>query len=286
MHTSVLVDEVLHFLKPESNGNFIDCTAGSGGHSKSILGKTEPKGKVLAFEWDKDLYKLLKKKEDKRFSVVNESYTNLKEVVDREAFYPVNGILFDLGFSSFHVDESKRGFSFMRDEVLDMRYNREILLTAKEIVNKAKEKDLFYILKNYGEEEYAGRIAKKIVFRRENKPIKNTGDLVKIVESAVPEEYKERRIHCATKTFQAIRIAVNAELLNLKAALPQALEILEKGGRIVVICFHGGEEEIVKSFFKKSNVEIITKSPTNPAEEEINKNVRSRSAKLYAVTKK
>ncbi len=288
MHIPVLKNEVLHFLNPSSNDNFIDCTAGFGGHAFSILEKTNPEGKVLAFEWDEEVYAFLKEKESARFIPVNNSYTLLEETVKEKNFFPVAGVLFDLGFSSFHVDSSKRGFSFMRNELLDMRYNRNNPLTAREIVNSYKKKDIEYILKNWGEEDFAEKIAEKIIERRKDNLIETTQELVAIVEEVIPEKIKEKiKINVATKTFQAIRIAVNGELLGLKAGLSQALNVLQKRGRVVVICFHGGEERVLRSFVRSSdNCEMITGKPILPNQEEINKNIRSRSAKLYVLVKK
>ncbi len=287
MHIPVLEEEVLHFLNPRKNENFIDCTAGTGGHSRAILGKNGPFGKVMAIEWDEDLYNLLKEKETERFIPINESYTLVEEIVEEKNFFPVSGILFDLGFSSFHVDKSKRGFSFMREEPLDMRYNKKNPLTAYEIVNKYKEKDILHILQKWGEEDYAENIVRRIISEREKNPIETTRDLVKLIEMVVPEFYRRKqKINCATKTFQALRIAVNGELLGLEASLPKALKVMEKGGRMVVICFHGGEEKIVKSFFRSAEMELVTKKPVIPTEKEINKNIRSRSAKLYTAIKK
>ncbi len=287
MHISVLKDEALYFLKPKSGENFIDCTSGSGGHIEAILEKNGPEGKVLGFEWDEELYNILKEKESERFILVNESYTLLEDVVEEKKFGPVSGIIFDLGFSSFHVDSSKRGFSFMRDEKLDMRYNTNTILTAHEIVNRYKEKDLLYILKKWGEEDFATEIARTIVEKRKDGEINTTRELVEIIEVAVPRRYREgQRIHCATKTFQALRITVNGELLALEATLSQAFNVLEKGGRLVIICFHGGEEKVVRNFLRGANVELVTTEPVTPEQEEINKNNRSRSAKLYAAIKK
>ncbi len=286
MHVPVLVDEVLHFLNPKSNENFIDCTAGGGGHTREILKKTEPEGRVLAFEWDKGLCERLKKDESERFLIVNESYTRVEEVVKEKNFFPVHGVLFDLGFSSFHVDESGRGFSFREEEPLDMRYNEDSLLTAKDIVNRQREEDLVHILHHYSRERYAEEIVRAIVKRREKKEINTTKELREIIENAVPEHYKRGKIHCATKTFQALRIAVNAEILGLEVALEKAFNVMEDGGRLVVICFHAGEEKVVNKFLKKSGVEVLTESPVRPAQEEVKKNIRSRSAKLYAITKK
>ncbi len=286
MHIPVLKEEVLHFLNPKRNENFIDCTAGEGGHAFGIIEKNGPSGKVMAIEWDEELYNILKKKATERFVPVNSSYTLIKDIVKEKSFFPVNGVLFDLGFSSFHVDESGRGFSFMRKEPLDMRYNKKTTLTAYEIVNKYRKKNILYILKKWGEEDYAERIAHAIVSKRREAPIETTEDLTRIIESVVPKNYqKKTKINCATKTFQALRIAVNGELLGLKATLPEALEVMERGGRMAVICFHGGEEKLVRRFFRFADVKILTPRPVVPSEKEINKNVRSRSAKLYAVVK-
>jgi 16S rRNA (cytosine1402-N4)-methyltransferase len=287
MHIPVLKEEVLHFLNPKENENFIDCTAGFGGHSLSILEKNGPEGKVLGFEWDEDVYNTLKEKESERFIVVNESYTQIEEVVEEKKFSKVSGVLFDLGFSSFHVDKSQRGFSFMREEKLDMRYNENNPLTAYEIVNKYKEKDILHILEKWGEEDYAREIVEKIIFKRKERPIETTTQLAKIVESSIPKHYKDRKkINPATKTFQALRIAVNGELLGLTATLPLAYDVLERGGRMVIICFHGGEEKIVKNFFRSSNISNLTPKPIIPKKEEVIKNIRSRSAKLFAAIKK
>ncbi len=287
MHIPVLKEEALHFLNPQKDENFVDCTAGFGGHAFSILKNNGPSGKVLAMEWDEEIYNLLKKKETDRFIPVNESYTRIKEVVQEKRFFPVSGVLLDLGFSSFHVDESGRGFSFMRKEPLDMRYNKENPLTAHQIVNGYREKDIFYILKKWGDEDYAGKIARRIVSKRKEESIGTTTALAKIVEEVIPKkEQEKKRINSATKTFQALRIAVNGELLGLEAVLPKALEILEKGGRMVIICFHEGEERIVRQFFQFAKVTLLTTKPIIPTKEEINKNIRSRSAKLYAVLKK
>jgi 16S rRNA (cytosine1402-N4)-methyltransferase len=287
MHMPVLKEEVLHFLNPKENENFIDCTAGFGGHSLSILEKNGPEGKVLGFEWDEDVYNTLKEKESERFIVVNESYTQIEEVVEEKKFSKVSGVLFDLGFSSFHVDKSQRGFSFMREEKLDMRYNENNPLTAYEIVNKYKEKDILHILEKWGEEDYAREIVEKIIFKRKERPIETTTQLAKIVESSIPKHYKDRKkINPATKTFQALRIAVNGELLGLTATLPLAYDVLERGGRMVIICFHGGEEKIVRNFFRSSNISNLTPKPIIPKKEEVIKNIRSRSAKLFAAIKK
>jgi 16S rRNA (cytosine1402-N4)-methyltransferase len=287
MHIPVLKNEVLHFLNPKPGENFIDCTGGEGGYSEAILEKNSPNGLVLAFEWDEEVYEALKKKENERFVVINESYTTIKDVVQERKISPVSGVVFDLGFSSFHIDESKRGFSFMRDELLDMRYSKNNPVTAYDVVNKYKEKDLLYILKKWGEEDFFKEVARKIVTEREKLPIETTQDLVKVIDMAIPDVYKKKqKINFATKTFQAIRIAVNGEILAIEHTLPEALDVLEEGGRLVVVCFHGGEEKVVRSFFKNAKIKLLTESPVTPSQEEVFKNFRSRSAKLYAGVKK
>jgi len=211
--------------------------------------------------------------------LVNDSYVNLAETVRKQRFKPVSGILFDLGFSSWHLEESGRGFSFEKNEPLDMRYNPENPLTAEKIVNNWSEREIEKILREYGEERFTKRIAREIIQERKIKPIKTTFQLVETIKKSTPIWYHHRRIHPATRTFQALRIAVNDELNNLKKALPQAVEILEKDGRLAVISFHSLEDRIVKNFFRE-NLKILTKKPIRPSLEEIEINPRSRSAKL------
>ncbi len=287
MHLSVLKNEVIEYLDPKSNENFIDCTFGEGGHTIEILKRNGPKGKVLGIEIDKKLFEICKErfKELKRLILVCDSYSNLKEIVEKEKFEKVSGILFDLGLSSWHLKESKRGFTFLKNEPLIMSYSQKGK-TAKDLVNELSEKEICEILRKYGEERFAKKIAKEIVKERKRKPIETTFQLVEIIKKATPIWYQRRKIHFATKTFQALRIAVNAELENLQKALPQALEILEKGGRLVVISFHSLEDKIVKNFFKESEkrkqMKILTKKPIFPSQLEIKLNPSARSAKLRA----
>ena len=282
-HIPVLQKEVIEYLNPKPNENFIDCTIGEGGHTLAILEKNGPEGKVLGIEWDPELYRETKEKFVRfnltgRTVLVNNSYTNLKEIVERERFQPISGILFDLGFSSWHL-ESGRGFSFEKNEPLDMRYSPENPLTAEKIVNNFSEREIEKILREYGEERFAKEIARKIVDTRKVKPIETTSQLVEIIRMAFPRKYRFGRIHFATRTFQALRIAVNDELKNLENALPQALEILEKDGRLAAISFHSLEDRIVKNFFRE-NLKILTKKPIRPSLAEIKLNPRSRPAKL------
>jgi len=289
MHIPVLPKEVIEYLDPKPNENFIDCTIGEGGHTTAILERNKPKGKVLGIEIDPELYQKLKSRMAEirnskletrnRLILVNDSYVNLAETVRKQRFKPVSGILFDLGFSSWHLEESGRGFSFEKNEPLDMRYNPENPLTAEKIVNNWSEREIEKILREYGEERFTKRIAREIIQERKIKPIKTTFQLVETIKKSTPIWYHHRRIHPATRTFQALRIAVNDELNNLKKALPQAVEILEKDGRLAVISFHSLEDRIVKNFFRE-NLKILTKKPIRPSLEEIEINPRSRSAKL------
>lgn len=293
MHIPVLKKEVIEYLEPRSNQNFIDATVGEGGHTEVILEKIAPKGKVLGIEWDPQLYlktKLRMARFGERLILVNDSFSNLKRIVRDYGFKDIKGILFDLGVCLWHLEESKRGFSFQREEPLDMRYNPERQkITAAEILNNWSEAEIERILREYGEERFAKRIAKGIVEERKTKPIKTTFQLVEIIRRAFPLKYRFGRIHFATKSFQALRIAVNDELENLKKALWQALEVLDQGGKLAVISFHSLEDRIVKNFFrdwqKEKKLKIITKKPIRPSPEEIKSNPRARSAKLRVCQK-
>jgi len=271
MHIPVLQKEVLQILDPKPDQNFIDATIGLGGHSKAILQKTGPKGRVLGIEWDEQALKQIKS--NKRLILINDSYANLKEIVEKNNFYPASGILFDLGVSSWTLEKSGRGFTFLKDEPLDMRFSLKNNLTAEHIVNKYEETELVKILKEYGEERLAKVIVKRIIKQR---PIKTTFQLKQLI----PRKTKPQR------TFQALRIAVNNELENLKTGLEQAMQILEKQGRIAVISFHSLEDRIVKNFFKNNNLQIINKKPITVSEQEIKHNYRSKSAKLRGAVKK
>ncbi len=291
MHIPVLLKEVIEILNPQKNENFIDCNLGEAGHTIEILKKTEPKGKILGIELDKKTIKKAKEKliEFKdRVLIENDNFKNLKRIVEKNDFKNVSGILFDLGMSSRSLEESGRGFSFLRNEPLLMNYGDDALVLAKDILNKWSEKDLEKIFREYGEERFSKRIAEEIARVRKEKQIKTTFDLVEIVKRVVPKKFHFMKIHPATKIFQAIRIEVNDELENLEIGLKMSLEILNSGGKIVVISFHSLEDRIVKNFFRdnKDKLEIITKKPITPKEEEIKRNIRSRSAKLRAVIKK
>ncbi len=295
MHIPVLTKEVLQYLDPKPNENFIDCTVGRGGHTALILEKNKPDGKVLGIDLDSSQIENCKLKiKDSRLILINDSYINIKKIAEEENFNPINGILLDLGMSSEQLEESGRGFSFQKDEPLDMRYNpAENDLTAEKIVNEWKQEEIEKILDEYGEEKFAKQIAKKIIEERNppagGKKIKSSLQLAEIIKKAAPARFQRGRIHCATKTFQALRIAVNDELNNLKKVLPEFISILSSGGRIAIISFHSLEDRIVKNFFKEQSkegiIKILTKKPLTAEGGELMLNPRSRSAKLRAVIK-
>ena len=294
MHIPVLQKEVLDYLNPKPNENFIDATIGEAGHTLAILERNGPEGKVLGIDQTPEVLKNTKNKIQnteykKRLILVCDNFVNLKDIVRRQRFRQTSGILFDLGMSSWHLEESGRGFSFLRSEPLDMRYNSQNPLTAEKIVNYWSEIEIEKLLREYGEERFSREIAKKIIKARKFKPIIDTSHLVKIIKDAVPSWYQHKKIHFATKTFQAIRITVNDELNNLKIVLPQAIEILKSEGRLVIISFHSLEERVVKNFYKdrakEKSIKILTKKPIESSKEEIKINPRSRSAKLRAVQK-
>ncbi len=299
VHTPVLQKEVLKYLDPKPNENFIDCTIGEAGYSLAILEKTAPKGKILGIDWNPEIiqntkYKIQDTKYKDRVILVCDNFSNLKNIVERLSFRPVSGILFDLGMSSWHLEESGKGFSFLRKEFLDMRYNPENPQTAEKIINYWSKNDIEKILTEYGEEQFAKIIANEIIKTRKARPIKTTFELVEIIRKAVHGWYRRQKIHFATRTFQALRIAVNDELNNLKKVLPQTIDILKPGGRLVVISFHSLEDRIAKSFFsafskgyggQERKLEILTKKPVRPSTQELNYNPRSRSARLRAAIK-
>jgi 16S rRNA (cytosine1402-N4)-methyltransferase len=293
VHTSVLQQEVIKYLSPKPNENFVDCTLGWGGHSFSILEKNAPNGKVLGIDWDKESLKRFcaqcPESERRRLILANGNFSEVKRIVKDHNFGPVAGVIMDLGMSSWHLSESGRGFSFSNDETLDMRYSSENEKTAKELLNELPRDEIERILREYGEERFARSIAKKIALARRARAIETTSDLTDIIKKSIPSRYRFGKTHFATRTFQALRIAVNRELDNLEAALPQAHEILAPGGRLAVIAFHSLEDRIVKVRFreyaKEFGSEILTKKPITPSGEELENNPRSRSAKLRIIKK-
>ncbi|PJE51020.1 MAG: 16S rRNA (cytosine(1402)-N(4))-methyltransferase [Candidatus Yanofskybacteria bacterium CG10_big_fil_rev_8_21_14_0_10_36_16] len=287
IHKPVLLNKVIEYLEPKQGDKIIDGTFGLGGHSREIGERIKPSGQVLGIEATKELYDLaVSGNQMKNTSLVNDNFVNLKKIAQENGFMNADGILLDLGVSSWHFDESDKGFTFQKDQDLNMRLG-DSGVTAKEIINEYSEDDLVRILKEYGEESFAKRIASKIIEKRKENPINTTFELVEVIKEAVPAWYTHRRLHFATKTFQALRIEINSELDNLKKVLSQALEVLKPGGHLVVISFHAGEDRIVKNFFRDNKKEgvlkILTKKPVVPDREEVKENPRSRSAKLRAI---
>lgn len=293
-HIPVLLKEVMDGLDPKPGETMIDGTANGGGHTRAIADRVAPDGKVVSIEWDKEIFKKLKSDIEnseykERVVVVNDNYANLKNILSGLEVEKADGVLLDLGFSSVHVDISGRGFSFQKDEPLDMRYNQDQAVTAYEIVNSWPELEIAEILKKYGEERFAYRIAKSICENRKREKIGTTLQLVDVVRGAVPAFYRKGKINCATRTFQALRIAVNGELDNIENVLPQMIDVLSSGGRIAIISFHSLEDRIIKNFFRDKSKEgllkIITKKPITAAKEEAFENPRARSAKLRVAVK-
>jgi 16S rRNA (cytosine1402-N4)-methyltransferase len=293
MHVPVLLKEVISCLDPKPDENFIDCTFGQGGHAKAILEKTAPNGKLLGIERDQEIltdtrYKILDTEYKNRLILVNENFANLKSIIEKERFRQVSGILLDLGISSWHLQESNRGFSFLKNEPLMMNLDDKGQ-TAKEILNSWAKEDLERIFREYGQERFAKRIAERICLARRAKPIETTLQLAEIIKRSVPSNYERGRINPATRIFLALRIAVNQELENLRKTLPQTLEVLEKNGKVLVISFNSLEDGLVKRFFKEKEkqgiIKILTKKPIVAGQEELKINPRSRSAKLRAAQK-
>ncbi len=292
IHTPVLLEEVLSYLKPQSGKNYIDATADGGGHAAAIIARLRPDGRLLGLEWDEALFRILTQQlkrecpgSSKNYILRRASFTSLAEVVRPLNFRPVSGILFDLGLSSFHIEASRRGFSFQRLEPLDMRFSPfDLSETAAELLNRRSVPEIEELLGDFGEERFAKRIARKIGEVRKRRPFRMTTDLVAAVRAATPAWYHRRRSHSATKTFQALRIAVNHELENLKRGLRQAAEVLAPGGVLITIAFHSLEERTIKEFLrsesKAGRLTAVVKKPITPSREAIYRNPRARSAKM------
>ena len=296
VHKSVMLKEVIEYLNLKPGARIIDATLNGGGHTEGILEKYSDV-KILGIEWDPEIVESLKfkitseklEKLENNLIIVNDSYVNLKNIVKRFGFQP-DGIIFDLGVSSLHYEKSGRGFSFMRAEPLDMRFNPEVNdKTAADIVNTASWEELDKILADYGEEQFSGEIAKGIVNSRKIKPVIETTKLVEIIKSSVPAWYCKRKIHPATKTFQALRIAVNHELDNVADGVSAAIDILEPGGRVIVISFHGLEDKIVREIFKNKAkgkaIKWVVRGTIKQEWEEVKRNPRSRCAKMKVFEK-
>ena len=298
-HQTVLKQEAVDALVQDPDGVFLDCTFGRGGHTELILERLSSQGKVIAI--DKDLAAIAHAKEyfseDARLEVVHGSFKDVADILSERGLDKVSGALLDLGVSSPQLDEAERGFSFRHDGPLDMRMNQAAGQTAAEWLNTAKASDVSYVIKRYGEEKHARRIANGIVAARELSPLTTTFELVKVIEEAIPAKaQREMKKHPATKTFQAIRIYLNEELQDLEDCLGVIVPRLEAGGRLVVISFHSLEDRIVKRFIREQargeqlpsrlpirdadvvrHLEIVGK-PVKPTDDEVSFNRRSRSS--------
>lgn len=278
VHTPVMLKEVLEYLSPAEGKSYIDATLGYAGHT---LGLLQAGASVVGIDQDADLLELAVRRVGEaglsgRFTSMHGSFATALSG-DRLPENSFDGVLFDLGVSSYQLDTPERGFSFRHDAPLDMRMNKNLLVTAKDLVNGLGKKELVELFRTLGEEKAALKLAEKIVDARKKKPIKTTTELARLIEKHLPRRGK---IHPATKVFQALRMAVNDERGELKAALPSALSKLKLGGVLAVISFHSLEDAIVKSFMTTASVEALTPSPVTPGSQEIMANPRSRSGKL------
>lgn len=296
-HASVMVDEVLDALKPVADGFYLDCTVGDGGHTLAIM-NAAPGTQVLAMDLDSDSLKRSRKTLNdylNRVTIIQGNFSDVANIVRRNGISGFDGVLFDLGISSMQVEDSARGFSFRWEARMDMRFDRSAKVTAYEVVNKYPERELADIIYRFGEEKKAYRVARAIVA---NRPVDTTTELAEVVAKSVGVR-RGQRIHPATRTFQAIRMAVNAELDNVKSGLMGAIDILKTGGRLAVISYHSVEDRIVKHALRRESsgcicaqtmfecrcdhfpaVKLLNRRVIRPSNEEVRRNPRSRSAKL------
>ncbi len=305
-HVSVLLDECIDNLNIKEDGIYVDCTLGGAGHSSEIVKRLSSDGRLIGFDQDKDALKAAgeRLKDYKNVTYVHSNFYAIYDVLTDLGIDGVDGILMDLGVSSYQLDNGERGFSYMQDAPLDMRMNRENEFSAYEIVNTYSEEELYRIIKEYGEEKFAKRIASFIVKNREEKNIETTLELVEIIKAAIPAKARREGPHPAKRTFQAIRIEVNKELEIISKTILDGVKKLNKGGRMAIITFHSLEDRIVKNTFKelanpctcpsefpvcvcnrKPEVKLISRKPIEASKEELEFNPRSRSAKLRIIEK-
>jgi len=289
-HNPVLSKEVIDFLNPAPGQIIVDATIGGAGHSEEILRKITPGGMLIGIDRDEETLRLVSERLrpfEGSFKLINKNFKYLEEILKDLGVNKANGILFDLGMSSIQMDARERGFSIKNDGPLDMRMDRNQGLTAKDLVNRFREAELSDIIRDYGEERFHRRIAKRIVEERRRKEISTTAELSDIILRSLPYSHNKYKIHPATRTFQAIRIKVNDELDSIREALNALPEVLEKGSRACVISFHSLEDRIAKNTFKEFKAQglftVLTKKPVTANEVEVISNPRSRSAKLRAV---
>jgi 16S rRNA (cytosine1402-N4)-methyltransferase len=291
-HKPVLLNEVVEALKIQPGGCYVDGTVGGGGHAEAILEKMEGRGTYVAIDRDIETLERAKKRLQKFKSqvvFVHGVYSEIKTILEDLKIDAVDGVLLDLGVSSFQFDEAERGFSFSKEAPLDMRMDRSSEgETAADLINQLREEKLIEIFQKFGEERFARRIARAIVAFRRAHPLLKTGELAGLIERVVPPHFKRRaaKIHPATRVFQALRIVVNEELEHLTRFLDQDFKFLKPGGRIAVISFHSLEDRLVKwAFRSRQDLRVVTKRPLGASEEELKNNPRARSAKLRVAEK-
>ncbi|MBI5166235.1 MAG: 16S rRNA (cytosine(1402)-N(4))-methyltransferase RsmH [candidate division NC10 bacterium] len=304
VHVPVMVEEVLSLLRPGPEGAYLDCTVGTGGHAEEILKASSPTGRLYGIDVDPKALELAAIRLApwrERVCLLQEDYRHIPEIAVVHGFPPFDGILFDLGVSSLQLDDAERGFSFKQEAPIDMRMDPRSGLTAAQLVNRLPEDALSRLLWEYGEERWAWRIAQRIGRARSRQPLTTTTELAELVKAAIPQSAWPLHIHPATRTFQALRIAVNQELSGLSQALKEAVKLLRPGGKVCVLAFHSLEDRIVKRTFQAlamrcicppeapactcrgfPEVRILTKKPLRPGPSELSQNPRSRSAKLRA----
>ncbi|MCI7813452.1 MAG: 16S rRNA (cytosine(1402)-N(4))-methyltransferase RsmH [Lachnospiraceae bacterium] len=307
-HKSVLLEETIEGLQIKPDGIYVDGTLGGGGHSYEICRRLSDKGRLIGIDQDADAIAAAKRRLEEfgdKVTIVRSNYREMGDVLNRLEISHVDGILLDLGVSSYQLDTVERGFTYREDALLDMRMDQRQTMTARDIVNGYSEKELYRIIRDYGEDKFAKNIAKHIVLAREKKELETTGELIEVIKAAIPAKVRATGGHPAKRTFQAIRIELNQELEVLRDSLGGMIDLLNDGGRICVITFHSLEDRIVKTIFRtqedpcicpkefpvcvcgrKSKGSVITKKPIVPSEEELLENKRAKSSKLRIFERK
>jgi len=304
-HKSVLLHETVDMINIKKGGIYVDATFGGGGHSRYILSKEDD---INLYVFDQDIYAIYNGRNnfanDNRIHFINTNFVNVKSALQDEGIYEIDGIIADLGVSSYQLDTAKRGFSYMKDAPLDMRMDTGSSLTARDVVNTYSRDELKRIIRLYSEEKWADKIATVIVDTREKAPINTTFELVDVIERAIPKKLRDKNKHPAKRTFQAIRIETNNELGILEKFVNDAFDMLKVGGRMSIITFHSLEDRLIKNIYKElvggcicpsefpvcicghtEKARIITKKPIIPTDEELQENARARSAKLRVIEK-
>ncbi len=301
VHKTVLQKEAIEYLRPVEDGIYVDATVGLGGHSMQLLEMSDYKSQIIGLDIDEEA--LMHAEQHLRpfksqVTLVNKNFADIDSALTELGVKKVNGIIADLGMSSFQL-ESNRGFSFSSNGPLDMRMDTNLQFTAFDLLNEMTAEEIEGLIRNYGEESFSKRISRSIVNARKSRPLQTSAELAEIVSDSIPKKFHPKGKHPATKTFQALRIAVNNEIENLKTFIEKAAELLEPGGRLIIISFHSLEDRVVKNHFKhlslscicppdlpvcgcqkKSTLKILTKSPVVPGREELSENPRCRSAKM------